>query len=124
MIKYNITDYLKDDKELQKAVISELLNENIKLNNIIDSYQPKMQALKDENKQLREKLQTNYNDDIKKSDEIFLLACKKNSYLQALQEIKEIVEYIMTSDTEKWTLDEPFKQIEKILDLITKAEEE
>lgn len=40
-----------------------------------------------------------------------------------LQEIKAIAEYIMTSDTEKWTLDEPFKQIEKILEL-TKAEEE
>lgn len=44
-------------------------------------------------------------------------------YKTCLQEIKAIAEYIMTSDTEKWTLDEPFKQIEKILEL-TKAEEE
>ena len=47
MIKYDIADYLKDDKELQKAVISELLNENIKLNAIIDSYQPRLQKYKD-----------------------------------------------------------------------------
>ena len=44
-------------------------------------------------------------------------------YKTCLQEIKAIAEYIMTSDPEKWTLDEPFKQIEKILEL-TKAEEE
>lgn len=32
MIKeYNINDYLKDDKELQKAVIQELITENEKL---------------------------------------------------------------------------------------------
>lgn len=47
MIKYDITDYLKDDKELQKAVIEELLNENKKLNDIIDSYQPRLQRYKD-----------------------------------------------------------------------------
>lgn len=31
MEKYDITDYLKDDKELQKAVIEEFLKENAEL---------------------------------------------------------------------------------------------
>lgn len=52
--KYDITDYLKDDKELQKAVIEELLNENAKLNAIIDSYQPRLQRYKDILQEIRE----------------------------------------------------------------------
>lgn len=70
--------------------------------------------------------------ELKEEQRLFTLEAKKlvaqysaklEWYKQTLQEIKAIAEYLMTSDTEKWTLDEPFKQIEKILEL-TKAEEE
>lgn len=47
MIKeYNINDYLKEDKELQKAVIQELITENEKLKAIIK------QAIKDFNHEI------------------------------------------------------------------------
>lgn len=82
-MKYDITKYLKDDKELQKAVIEALLTElseleeyiermdkpkiqvidaeiltlkeeNAKLNAIIDSYQPRLQRYKDILQEIRE----------------------------------------------------------------------
>lgn len=70
MIKeYNINDYLKDDKELQKAVIQELINENEKLkaevedlNFYIDSYKQvwevdKYRKAQEEIKKLLKKLE-------------------------------------------------------------------
>lgn len=75
----------------QKAVISELLNENAKLNAIIDNYQPKIQALKDENERLKEE---NFN-----FEEIVKL-CRCEQYQQTLQEIKEIAERAMAKQQE------------------------
>ena len=156
---YDINDYLKDDKELQKAVIRELFKEISTQQGKIDAYKmseneaneiiAELQAYKDINEDFKtawEKLKAE-NERLKK-DKIGLhseikqleqenyglnqelLGYKKGvqaseiiELKQTLQEIKAIAKHIMTSDTEKWTLDEPFKQIEKILEL-TKAEEE
>ena len=79
----------------------ELLNENAKLNAIIDSYQPKIQALKDEkDKYYQQTL----------DDEITL-----NELYQTLQEIKKYLKGHKLADEVR---------IKYILDLITKAEEE
>lgn len=82
----------------------------------LEAYRLDNEELKAENGKLKARKDKYYQQTL--DDEIQI-----NELLQTLQEIKAIAEYIMTSDTEKWTLDEPFKQIEKILAL-TKAEEE
>ena len=70
MEKYDITDYLKDDKELQKAVIEEFLKE-------IAELEAKNEKLKEENEKLN------------KMTGIFSARlCEK--YRQALQEIKQV----------------------------------
>lgn len=154
---YDINDYLKDDKELQKAVIRELFKEISTQQGKIDAYKmseneaneiiAELQAYKDinedfktaweelkaENERLKEEItevkkyqyQQEYLDkEIEEMQKALkTLAEGLNKRQEILQEIKAIAEYIMTSDTEKWALDEPFKQIEKILEL-TKAEEE
>ena len=96
----------------------ELLKENAKLNAIIDGYQPKMQALKDE----RDKYYQQTLD-----DEITL-----NELYQTLQEIKAIAEikieckqyeidYDCFNDTRCKALKELIQTLQEILDLITKA---
>ena len=105
----------KQNLDLQKDY-AKLQKEYDILDGIIDKNNAKIGQLEKENKELREKLQTNYNDDIKKSDEIFLLACKKNAYLQALQEIKEIAERAMAKQQEYK------KDFEQILEKISKVE--
>lgn len=103
MEKYDITDYLKDDKELQKAVIEEFLKE--------------IAELKTENEALIEGLG---------------IANKYvNKYHQTLQEIKTIAEDVCKDDCPdlKWGycigLGEcAFRARKQIIDLITKAEEE
>ena len=84
----------------------ELLNENIKLNAIIDGYQPKMQALKDE----RDKYYQQTLD-----DEITL-----NELYQTLQEIKAIAEDAYENDSEY----QATGVYNEIIQKITKAEEE
>ena len=88
----------------------ELLNENAKLNAIIDGYQPKIQALKDE----RDKYYQQTLD-----DEITL-----NELYQTLQEIKTIAdEDCEFCDDIGGCMNNECRKV-RILDLITKAEEE
>lgn len=98
MIKsYDINDYLKDDKELQKAVIQELLEEIKIRDNLVEHFR---------------KEAINWakisNDCIKDIE----------NYKQTLQEIKTIEESAMAKQQEYK------KDFEQILDLITKAESE
>ena len=88
----------------------ELLKENAKLNAIIDGYQPKMQALKDE----RDKYYQQTLD-----DEITL-----NELYQTLQEIKAIAdEDCEFCDDIGGCMNNECRKV-RILDLITKAESE
>ena len=97
MEKYDITDYLKDDKELQKAVIEEFLKE--------------IAELKAENIKLKERNEKIIVGYIKLSER----------YKQTLQEIKDIAMGIMDDDIEESSA---YSDARQILDLITKAEEE
>jgi len=84
--QYNITDYIKDDPELQKAVIEEFLND--------------IKRLQAENERLKE--------EIKKEKEIYkenvhYLACmtsQRNKLKLALEEIRDIAGNI--DDIDKW----------------------
>ena len=94
----------------------ELLNENAKLNAIIDGYQPKIQALKDEkDKYYQQTL----------DDEIQI-----NELLHTLQEIKTIAEELLEKGLEPQSVEYQLRLRGKrelasiILDLITKAESE
>ena len=72
MIKqYNITDYIKDDPELQKAVIEEFLND--------------IARLEEENERLKENLEDLIKD-LKVQNEII------GKFEKALEEIREIAE--------------------------------
>jgi len=76
MIKqYNITDYIKDDPELQKAVIEEFLND-------IKRLQAENERLKEENSKIV-------------WDEVCTTNCSKykayNKYRKALEETREIM---------------------------------
>lgn len=129
--KYDITDYLKDDKELQKAVIEELLNENAKLNAIIDGYQPRLQALKDENERLKEEIkevkkyqyEQEYLDkeieEMQKALKTLAEGLNKRQIL--LQEIKEMAKrgFAICDDDCGNAI-----RYTQILDIINKAEEE
>ena len=104
-----------------------LHNENIKLNAIIDSYQPRLQALQEENKQLKERL------DISHFLEGLAQQRSKNhgraaeKYFSILQEIKEIAEGIRNATYQfGQEADKKFfnETLGKILQKITKAEEE
>lgn len=114
--------------------VKRLQAENAKLNAIIDGYQPKIQALKDENKRLKE-LRCKFK-------EVYC-TCNTEKYVQCLQEIKEIANNIVYSDEIPACVNDkecplnggdgfdnhcnmrcPFILGKQILDLITKAEEE
>ena len=99
MEKYDITDYLKDDKELQKAVIDEFLKE--------------IAELKAENIELKERNEKIIVGYIKLSER----------YKQTLQEIKEFckkeIEYFDNNDNYGQQADWI-----ALLQKITKAEEE
>ena len=96
-----------------------------------DMWREKAERLREENNGLKSQLDfeiqrravAEYSNELLEDEHSELVLLCEN-YRTTLQEIRAIAENIMTSDTEKWTLDEPFKQIDKILDLITKAEEE
>ena len=111
--------------------IAELAEENAKLNAIIDGYQPRLQALKDENERLKEEIkevkkyqyEQEYLDkeieEMQKALKTLAKGLNKRQIL--LQEIKEIAEAdVHIVGDEKLYYD----SIEKILQLITKAEEE
>lgn len=109
--------------------IAELAEENAKLNAIIDSYQPKIQALKDENERLIEEIkevkkyqyQQEYLDKEIEAHQksIWTLAEGLNKRQMLLQEIKEIAETSLT-DCQGFKCD----AMDEILQKITKAEEE
>lgn len=106
---YNINDYLKDDKELQKAVIQELLEDfQCAVMNVENLLETK-QRLKEEKGGMQILI-----------DNYIALTQK---YHQTLQEIKAIAEEI--ADTGNWlNCGYNASRAKKILDLITKAEEE
>lgn len=121
MEKYDITDYLKDDKELQKAVIDEFLKEIVEL--------------KAENEKLKEEVRTEkiYSSQVeeleesivgqrnayKKLNSMYEENCEYTGKLeQTLQEIKAIAESAMAKQQEYK------KDFEQIINIITKAESE
>jgi hypothetical protein len=109
MENYDINDYLKDDKELQKAVIQELLVEVETRDNLVEHFR---------------KEAINWakisNDCIKDIE----------NYKQTLQEIKAIAEVLLEKGLEPQSVEHQLRLKGKrelasiILDLITKAEEE
>lgn len=125
---------MKDDKEQQKAVIQELLNENAKLNAIIDGYQPRLQALKVEiaelqaYKDVNEDFKTAWeelkaeNERLKEKIESYVCSQNCYAYKQAdkyrhiLQEIKEICKNSHTSASEDY-----YRTSDKIIQKITKV---
>ena len=123
MAKYDITDYLKDDKELQKAVIdflkeiAELKAENEKLKEEIKE----VKKYQYEQEYLEKEIETaKVNLDIGKEEARHYLH-EAYKFQKCLQEIKE---YINAQGIDnKWNM-----RIQRfrigILDLITKAEEE
>ena len=112
--KYDITDYLKDDRELQKAVIEEFLKE--------------IEELKAENDRLRTCLE------IQRTDETNQYITKVNverencKLKQTLQEIKEIAErqlLVTNVRTYQMVYYADFSEYRnEILQKITKAESE
>ena len=136
MEKYDITDYLKDDKELQKAVIEEFLKE-------IAELKAENERLKEENYQLQKDCQIceNFIDfipckPIRDMDyDLQKVINQRDNYYQTLQEIKEIAERcnlceecsgIDDCERECGKSVEPCStyQMQIILSKITKAEEE
>jgi hypothetical protein len=97
MENYDINDYLKDDKELQKAVIQELLVEVETRDNLVEHF--RKEAIN----------WTKISNDCIKDIE---------NYKQTLQEIKAIAKSAIAKQQEYK------KDFVQILDLITKAEEE
>lgn len=104
MNEYNINDYLRDDTELQKAVIQELLNELKRLEKEFEQYKKSKQAS-------YESMQTEWNNAINKNRE----------YKQALEDIREILCYGRTfydgyfnSDKLSRT-DEAIKRVNEVL---------
>lgn len=121
--------------ELQARKIKYLIEENTKLNAIIDGYQPRLQALKDENERLKhsEKDLSRICQGFKR--DIETEKSSKIKYYKTLQEIKEIAEKLMAdnlcNNCDGIGLDAncqdtgcPYYQMDKILQKINKAEEE
>lgn len=176
---YDITDYLKDDKELQKAVIEELLKELSTQQGKLDAYQmseneaneiiAELKAYKDVNEDFKtaweelkaendrlEHLDEEINDfisdistcgfkyDDRCPDNLDELQCciedlcnKFSNYKQTLQEIKAIaaapkpfIDFSVTKTATEVKYDyaaicnELELRLHKVLELITKAEEE
>ena len=149
MEKYDITDYLKDDKELQKAVIEEFLKEIAELKaykDVNEDFKTAWEELKAENDRLKEKFEiesltdkttgeTIYRSNVvNKLKELLELriedlceSCGASSmmpmpctvYKQTLQEIKYIAETYLT-DCQGFKCE----AMEEIIQKITKAEEE
>lgn len=98
MIKqYNITDYIKDDPELQKAVIEEFLND--------------IKRLQTENERLKSRQITKNG---------FICDCEQNvKYKQALEEIKEYLQQFKKKKSSFYTLNDVItniaNNIEKII---------
>lgn len=109
--KYEITDYLKDDKELQKAVIEEFLKENAEL--------------KAENEKLRTCLEMQRTDVTKQYIEKVNVERENYKLKSTLQEIKTISEEFIKNVSEDCINITPMFLVHKeILELITKAESE
>lgn len=101
--------------------IAELAEENAKLNAIIDGYQPKIQALKEENERLKNTLAI-WENAVQKQTALKVVEVDK--YRQTLQEIKAIAdEDCEFCDDIGGCMDYECRKV-RILDLITKAEEE
>lgn len=131
---YDINDYLKDDKELQKAVIRELFKEISTQQDKIDAYKmseneaneiiTELKAYKDVNEDFKtawEKLKTE-NNRLKRENEIITGMHNSSSnrfdkLYNTLQEIKAIAEE--NKDTAQYG-----GICKSILMIITKAEEE
>lgn len=148
--KYDITDYLKDDKELQKAVIEEFLKENAELKAYMDvneDFKTAWEELKAENERLKEDIK--YLGEEKKEkiqlleqiinilypgandDELFTITFnseyidKLKKIQQTLQEIKAISEKFIKNVSEDCINITPMFLVHKeILQKITKAESE
>lgn len=140
----------KDNSNCYYKQLIKLKEENIKLNAIIDSYQPRLQALKDENERLKEENYQLQKDCQICENFIDFIPCKpirdmdydlqkvisqRDNYYQTLQEIKEIAERCNLceecsglDDCERECGDnvEPCStyQMQIIVNKITKAEEE
>lgn len=113
MDKYDITDYLKDDKELQKAVIEEFLNE--------------IAEFKAENARLRTCLDTQRIDETNQYIKKVNVERKNYKLKQILQEIKKYIAKICKEEcgyVQKKRCPDCDCRFGAILDLITKAEEE
>jgi len=106
---YNINDYLKDDKELQKAVIEEFLKE-------IAELKAENEKLKSEVGKLTQTCGSLLNIQYALAD-----SCKK--YSETLQEIKAIVKNICDGCTSECDCDEDCNYF-LITEALTKAEEE
>lgn len=142
MDKYDITDYLKDDKELQKAVIEEFLKEIAELKaykDVNEDFKTAWEELKAENERLKKEIRNN-----KSAYQVELgtynMECgnlleENKQLLQTLQEIKTIAEKLMAdnlcNNCDGIGLDAncqdtgcPYYQMDAILQKITKAEEE
>ena len=111
--------------------INKLKEENAKLNAIIDSYQPRLQALKDENKQLKELFEIESLTDIKTGETMYR-SRQIIHFVDILQEIKEIMQKICNNcvNIDGFTLlDEcenycAYKEFPRLWQIINKAEEE
>lgn len=137
--------FLESQNKGLKAQNIELQQENKRLNDIIDSYQPRLEELKElkaENETLRitrekllgdlcitEESLKDYEEHYKRSEQ------QKEKYYQTLQEIKAIAEKLMAdnlcNNCDGIGLDAncqdtgcPYYQMDAILQKITKAEEE
>ena len=126
---YDINDYLKDDKELQKAVIRELLKELSTQQGTIDAYKMSeneaneiIAELKAENERLKAEM-------TELEEKFLTLNGKSYSYYTTLQEIKTIAERNIFLSPKLLEINGDIGQIQniaitQILALITKAEEE